>query len=171
MLALASGVAITLTLAKKKEPMKTLTLIICAVLATELASQAEPQRPRVVEGPRSSDNTQQSELSRNYTVTVKGSIGTSDPFDVILRGSSSRFSAELVNPSRAIEIILREGEEAITVTYTILARIAVKTGENSTEYKDTRISGSFLATLGKSFPVLEVGGSSLTVQIDQVVQK
>ena len=154
--------------------MKTHTLIICAIFATALGSQGEPQRPRVVEAARGTDKSQQSqqsELSRNYTVTVKGSMGTSDPFDVILRGSSKRFSTDLVDPIRTIEIILREGDEGITVTYSIGARIAIKTGENSSEFRDTRVTGSFLATVGDPFSVLEVGDSSLTIQIDPVTPK
>ncbi len=132
--------------------MKTHTLIICAVLATALGSQAEPQRPPVVRAERSSDTTQQSELSRNYTITVNGSMGTSDQLDVILRGSSRRFLADLVNPSRTIEINLSEGDQGITVTYQIGARITVKTGEKSTEYRDSFVIGSFFSNSWRSIP-------------------
>ena len=98
-------------------------------------------------------------------------MGKSEPFDVILRGSSSKFSADLAEPNRSIEIILNEGDKWLSVTYAIRAPIAVKSDEASISYQDTNIRGSFLAKLGEPFPVLEVGDSKLTIQVDHVPPK
>ncbi len=110
-------------------------------------------------------------LTRNYVIAIAGSLGKSDPVDVTLRGSSSKFSANLENPNRRVEVVLREDGETVNVAYLIGAQIPIKTGDSSVAYQDVSVTGSFLATLGEPFPILEAGDSKLTIQVDQLPSK
>jgi len=61
--------------------------------------------------------------------------------------------------------------DSLTVVYSIGAQIAVKTGESAVQYQDASVTGSFLATLGQPFPVLQIGDSKLTIQVDKITEK
>lgn len=155
--------------------MNAYTLAILAVFAAASSVDAQDQPPQPIRRQLVSSNSapdnQIKGLSRNYAVTIAGSLGKSDPVDVILRGSSSKFSAELENPMRKIEIVLNEDGDNVTVLYSIFARIAVKAGENAISYQDASVAGSFRAPLGEEFAVLEVGGSRLTIKVDPMSGK
>lgn len=149
-------------------------LAFAAVLATaSLLHAQEPVQRTFRRSPvaENADMTQNQRLSRNYMVSIAGSLGKSEPMNVILRGSSKRFYATLENPTRTMEIFLDEDGDNVTVFYSLAARIAVKVGDNATSYQDASTSGSFLATLGEAFPVLEVGDSRLTIQVDPMPAK
>jgi hypothetical protein len=137
--------------------MKTHTLIF--IIAIGIAIPAIAQEPPQV-------NQGSSTLSKNFQITIKGSLGQSEGIDVVLRGNSRKFSTALQDPTRKIEIVLQEDEGQITVLYALFARIAVKVSDNNISYQDAETTGSFQATLGEPFRVLEVGDSSLTIQVD-----
>ena len=162
--------------------MKTHDIITAILFATTLLVRAqeptppEPDasstnyqsRPRALR--RAADPSGLDALSANYQITIAGSLGKSDPIDVTLRGSSSKFDAILEKPSRRIEIVLRKDGETVNVLYSLGARIQTTVG-NNVSYNDTNVTGSFIATLGEPFPILEVGDAKLTIQVDKISEK
>ncbi len=146
--------------------MKTHAIIITAILATTFGLGAE-QTQAETETRVITSETLGSELSRTYMITVKETMGASEPIDVIFGGSSSEMRAQLMNPSRSIEVSLEEGDDGTMVSYSI----AVKVGDNPATSQSTVVTGSFLATVGEPMSVLEVGESALTIQIDHAIQK
>jgi hypothetical protein len=155
--------------------MKTHHAIIAILLATTLLATAqEPVPPtprRVFPSVGNESEGEPSALGTNYQIIIAGSLGKTDPIDVTLRGSSRVFSATLQNPIRRIEVKLMNEKDSLTVVYSIGAQIAVKTGESAVQYQDASVTGSFLATLGQPFPVLQIGDSKLTIQVDKITEK
>lgn len=156
--------------------MKTHGSIIAILLATTLLATAQEPVPSthrraVVPSGGTESEGESRALTTNYQITIAGSLGKTDPIDVTLSGSSRVFSATLQNPIRKIEVKLINEKDSLTVIYSIGAQIAVKTGENTFQYQDTSVTGSFLATLGQPFPVLQIGDSKLTIQVDKVSEK
>jgi hypothetical protein len=152
----------------KKYTMKTSILILTTILTAAPFSYSQERviirgSDNAVNAPSTTDS-----LSRNYAITVAGALGQSDPIDVTLRGNSQKFNASLEEPNRKIEIIIREDNESLHVTYAIAAQFTVKAGEDKTFVRSTNVTGSFIAELGKPFPVLDVSDSSLTIQVDEV---
>lgn len=150
--------------------MKCNPLALAAAIAFSLPVHAEVaspsiRRPRI--DPQRAPAVQDT-LSTNYQITIAGSLGKSEPLDVILRGSDARFSATLENPNRHIDLALNEEGDRLTVKYTLGARMLVNDGK---AYADTNVMGSFLVTLGEPFSILEVGDSKLTIQVDKLNPK
>jgi hypothetical protein len=169
--------------------MKTHHSIIAILLATTLLATAQepvpstprrivvvpsPSTPRrIVDAPSGGAEAagQPNALATNYQIIIAGSLGKTDPVDVTLRGSSLVFSATLQNPIRRIEVKLMNEKDSLTVVYSIGAQIAINTGENAAQYQDASVTGSFLATLGQPFPILQIGDSKLTIQVDKIAEK
>lgn len=168
--------------------MKTHHSIIAILLATTLLATAKeptpatPRRPAIPSSETASPHTvpspsgpkleeQSNALAANYQITIAGSLGKTEPFDVTLRGNSPIFLANLPDPTRSIEVRLLNEKDPLKVVYSIDAVIPVKTGENSVQYRDVRVRGSFLATLGQAFPILQIGDSKLTIQVDKIAEK
>jgi len=149
--------------------MKPTTTII-ALLATLATSYG--QDPALANPPKSSPQaeTAPATLDANYSITISGGLGDSKSGDVILSGNGPRFHATLPEPRRTIEIILSQKDAVYTVVYSISAQLPINSG-NNVQYVDTGITGTYYASLGQPFTVLQVGDKTLSIQIDKTKAK
>lgn len=112
---------------------------------------------------------QDSPLSQNYMVTVAGSMGEKDAMHVVLCGNSRNFMADLAESSTHVKVTLTEQDDKLLVAYTISSRIEVNMSNGNVQYRDGSVTGSFIATLGKPFTVLQVGKNGLAISVDKSV--
>ena len=146
------------------------TTIIITILATLATSYG--QIPAPANNPQSAPQAEAGPvtLDANYSITISGGLGDSKPGDVILSGNGPRFSATLPDPRRTIEIIVSQKDAIYTIVYTMSAQLPISSG-NMVQYVDSGISGTYYATLGQPFTVLQVGDKLLSIQIDKTKAK
>lgn len=153
--------------------MKTAAVLITilATLATSHAQEpaASPRRITTKSSEPTGQpvaGTSQPAPDANYTLTISGSVGDSQAFNTTLGGTGPRFTANLINPTRKIEILVTQKEGVFEMTYAIVAQLPITNGSN-TQYCDTSVTGTFLATPGQPFPVLKEGDKTLSIEIDK----
>ena len=158
--------------------MKT-TAILVALLATLISSQGEdvasptqPARRRVVtvSDPRQ-DSTDAPKLDSNITVKVQGGMGSSKPLDVTLSGVGPKFQAVLAEPPGTIQVSVEEKDGGFSVSYGISVQLIVQNNANNSSYRDSSVTGNFIAKVGEPFPILKVGDQSLTIEIERAKSK
>ena len=110
-------------------------------------------------------------LEENYTVTVRGGFAEANSINVVLSGNGPKFSTQLADPSRKVELLLTPSKDALLVHYAINIQVPVKTESvGQVYYSDASVNGNYLAKLGEAFPVLKVGDTTLTIQVDKTAK-
>jgi hypothetical protein len=94
-------------------------------------------------------------LDANYSVTISGGFGDSKTGDIILSGNGPDFRVELLGLTIRIVVSLKDAE--YSVYYTI----------NDSCF----ITGTYYATLGEPFTVLQAGDKMISITIDKTKQK
>lgn len=152
---------------------KSILLAILTTLATTYG-QLPPNAPRQPQfpptaprqtSPQPTENTPAT-LDANFSIKISGGLGDSKPTDVILSGNGPQFEVSLIEPVRHISIIVNQKDSIYTVGYRIGAMLPVTSG-NNIQYSDSVITGTYYATLGQPFNVLQVGDKTLSIQIDK----
>ena len=146
------------------------TTIIITILATLATSYG--QIPAPANNPQSAPQAEAGPvtLDANYSITISGSLGDSKTGDIILSGNGPRFHATLPDPIRTIEIIVSQKDAKYGVVYTIGDRLPISSG-NNIQYVDSVIMGTYYATLGQPFTVLQAGEKMISIQIDKTKAK
>lgn len=141
----------------KINPLKyyiSILLFACGALALHADSEKQPEQTR-----------------ENYTLKFNGNYQDAEPLNLVLVGTGSEFSVHLVDPIRSIQaslVALPNGKFAIK--YLIGASLPVKV-ENNVSYRDTRISGEVVVTLGKPVPIIKLSERALTLTLEKYSDK
>jgi len=117
------------------------------------------------------DTTDAPRLDSNFTVKVKGGLGSSKPLDVTLCGVGPQFQTVLAEPPGTIYVSVEEKDGVFSVSYAISVQLLVQDNATSASYRDSSVRGSFIANLGEPFSILKVGDQSLTIEIERAKSK
>jgi len=146
------------------------TTIIITILATLATSYGQDPAPATPSKNSPQAETGPATLDANYSITISGDLEDSKSGDVILSGNGPKFHVSLSEPRKTIDIVVSQKDANYSVSYSI-GTLLPKYSGNNVQYETSEIIGTFNATLGKPFTVLQAGDKILSIQLDKTNAK
>lgn len=148
---------------------KTILTILAAFTTAYGHLLAAPSTPQPPPHPKT-DPTAPTTLDGNYSITILDGLDDAKSDDIILSGNGPRFQTSFSDPTRNFDIFVTQKDAFYILNYTIsIVHIISCNGMKSGVV--TNLSGSYCATLGQPFSVLQVGDKTLSIQIDKTKPK